>query len=281
MGRQERGERHPAHRRHRDRGWPRERRARLASSSTAGAWTRSSACDAYNMQATVAVRRAAAGARGPRPRAWGSRPATRRSPSRSLIWAASWPRAASASSPRCTAASRTWSSGSRPSSRTAAICRIKNVPRRAAGPDIRHVVIGNEGALCFITEVTVKLFPYFPENNRFLGLDAQGHGHRVRGAARGHGQRLQAVGGARLRPRRRRHPLLTTSPSDDCVLLFMAEGAAGIAKATADGIQEIVDRHPECTQVDSTLHRDLVQRPLLGREQDHRRGRAHPPDAAT
>ena len=35
--------------------------------------------------------------------------------------------------------------------------RIKNVPRRAAGPDIRHIVIGNEGALCFITEVTVKL----------------------------------------------------------------------------------------------------------------------------
>ena len=45
------------------------------------------------------------------------------------------------------------------------VTRIKNVPRRAAGPDIRHVVIGNEGALCFITEVTVKLFPYFPENN--------------------------------------------------------------------------------------------------------------------
>ena len=49
------------------------------------------------------------------------------------------------------------------------VTRIKNVPRRAAGPDIRHIVIGNEGALCFITEVTVKLFPYFPENNTFLG----------------------------------------------------------------------------------------------------------------
>ena len=49
------------------------------------------------------------------------------------------------------------------------VTRIKNVPRRAAGPDIRHVVIGNEGALCFITEVTVKLFPYLPENNVFLG----------------------------------------------------------------------------------------------------------------
>ena len=38
---------------------------------------------------------------------------------------------------------------------------------------------------------------------------------------------------------------------DDCVLLFMAEGAATVAKATADGIQAIVDQHPECTQVPS------------------------------
>ena len=50
------------------------------------------------------------------------------------------------------------------------VTRIKNVPRRAAGPDIRHVVIGNEGALCFITEVTVKLFRYQPENNRYFGF---------------------------------------------------------------------------------------------------------------
>lgn len=49
------------------------------------------------------------------------------------------------------------------------ITRIKNVPRRAAGPDIRHIIIGNEGALCFITEVTVKIYPYRPENNRFFG----------------------------------------------------------------------------------------------------------------
>ena len=50
------------------------------------------------------------------------------------------------------------------------ITRIKNVPRRAAGPDIRHVIIGNEGALCYITEVTVKIFKYFPENNKFIAF---------------------------------------------------------------------------------------------------------------
>ena len=48
------------------------------------------------------------------------------------------------------------------------ICRIKNVPRRAVGPDIRHIVIGNEGALCYITEVTVKMFKYQPNNNVFM-----------------------------------------------------------------------------------------------------------------
>ncbi len=50
------------------------------------------------------------------------------------------------------------------------VTRIKNVPRRAAGPDIRHIIIGSEGALCFITEVTVKLFRYQPENNRYFGF---------------------------------------------------------------------------------------------------------------
>jgi alkyldihydroxyacetonephosphate synthase len=41
--------------------------------------------------------------------------------------------------------------------------------------------------------------------------------------------------------------------TDDCVVLFMAEGNAGIAKATADGIAEIVARHPECHPVESQL----------------------------
>lgn len=43
------------------------------------------------------------------------------------------------------------------------IFRIRPVPRRAAGPDLRHLVIGAEGTIAFMTEVTVKLFPYYPE----------------------------------------------------------------------------------------------------------------------
>ncbi len=133
------------------------------------------------------------------------------------------------------------------------VARIKNVPRRAAGPDIRHIVIGNEGALCYITEVTVKLFPYTPENNVFLGwtLKRMDEGFEV----------LRDVMVAGYRPSVARlydfedgqlHFSHFAQP-DDCIVLFMAEGNAGIANATAEGIREIVASHPGCQPVDSQL----------------------------
>jgi alkyldihydroxyacetonephosphate synthase len=133
------------------------------------------------------------------------------------------------------------------------VSRIKNVPRRAAGPDIRHVVIGNEGALCFISEVTVKLFPYLPENNIFLGwtLKDMKTGFEV----------LREVMVAGYKPSVARlydfedgqlHFSHFAAP-DDCIVLFMAEGNPGIAKATAAGIAEIVSRYPQCQPVDSAL----------------------------
>ena len=133
------------------------------------------------------------------------------------------------------------------------VSRIKNVPRRAAGPDIRHIVIGNEGALCFISEVTVKLFPYMPENNIFMGwtLKDMKVGFEV----------LREVMVAGYKPSVARlydpedgqlHFSHFAAP-DDCIVLFMAEGNAGISKATAEGIAEIVARHPECQPVESQL----------------------------
>jgi alkyldihydroxyacetonephosphate synthase len=44
------------------------------------------------------------------------------------------------------------------------VFRIKSAPRRAAGQDLRHIVIGHEGSLVFMTEVTVKLFTYYPDD---------------------------------------------------------------------------------------------------------------------
>ncbi len=136
------------------------------------------------------------------------------------------------------------------------VSRIKNVPRRAAGPDIRHIVIGNEGALCYITEVTVKLFPYMPENNIFLGwtLKNMKEGFEVLRDVMVAGYkpsvaRLYDVEDGQL------HFSHFAQP-DDCIVLFMAEGNAGISTATADGIREIVAKHPGCVPVESQLISD-------------------------
>jgi alkyldihydroxyacetonephosphate synthase len=123
------------------------------------------------------------------------------------------------------------------------VTRIKNVPRRAAGPDIRHVVIGSEGALCFITEVTVKLFRYQPENNRYFGFLVDDFGDGV--AA------LRELITAGYRPSVCR----VYSPEDarqhfadfyqgKNVVVLVAEGPKGIADATAQAIGELFAGRP-------------------------------------
>ena len=123
------------------------------------------------------------------------------------------------------------------------VTRIKNVPRRAAGPDIRHIVIGSEGALCFITEVTVKLFRYRPENNRYFGFLVTDFADGV--------DALREVITAGYRPSVCR----VYSPEDARqhfadfyqgrnVVVFVAEGPKGIVEATAEGIKEVFANRP-------------------------------------
>src|ERR1700760_3916681 len=113
------------------------------------------------------------------------------------------------------------------------VARIKNVPRRAAGPDIRHIAIGSEGALCFITEVTVKLFRYQPEHNRYFGFLVDRFADGV--------DALRELITAGYRPSVCR----VYSPEDArqhfadfyqgrSVVVLVAEGPEGIARATAE-----------------------------------------------
>jgi alkyldihydroxyacetonephosphate synthase len=130
------------------------------------------------------------------------------------------------------------------------VTRIKNVPRRAVGPDIRHVVIGNEGALCYITEVTVKLFPYLPQNNTFVGWTLKNMRTGFKAL------REVMVAGYKPSVARLYDPpdgafhFSKFAAKDDCVLLFMVEGPAGVVKATIEGIKELVAKFPECKPVD-------------------------------
>src|SRR5262250_2457965 len=131
------------------------------------------------------------------------------------------------------------------------VTRIKNVPRRAVGPDIRHIIIGSEGALCFITEVTVKLFRYQPENNRYFGFLVDDFGDGI--------DALRELITAGYRPSVCR----VYSPEDarqhfasfykgKPVVVFVAEGPKGLADATAQAIEELFSGRPH-ERVDSGL----------------------------
>ncbi|UOR11379.1 FAD-binding oxidoreductase [Halobacillus amylolyticus] len=131
------------------------------------------------------------------------------------------------------------------------ITKIKNIPRRAAGPDIRHVIIGNEGALCYITEVTVKVFQYKPENNLYYGyvLDHMKTGFEI--------LREVMVQGYRPSVARLYDPEDAKDHFDfskgKCVLIFMAEGPKPIAEATGQAIEDIVAQYGESERVESRL----------------------------
>lgn len=121
------------------------------------------------------------------------------------------------------------------------VSRIKNVPRRAGGPDIRHIVIGNEGTLCYITEVTIKVFRIWPENNRFYGYLTKDidTGIKVLREVMVNGYR-PSVARAYSEEDARQH--FYHFYKEKCVLLFMAEGNKGIVDATCKGIEEAVEK---------------------------------------
>lgn len=125
------------------------------------------------------------------------------------------------------------------------VVRVRPVPRRAAGPDVRHVLIGNEGALAFVTEVTLRVFAHQPERDRFRGFLAEDLPAGV--------EVVREIVTAGYRPGLCRvydgpdaAQHFSHLPGIDgrrAVLTFSAHGPERLAAATADGIDEIAGRH--------------------------------------
>lgn len=134
------------------------------------------------------------------------------------------------------------------------ISRIKNVSRRAGGPDIRHIAIGNEGTLCYITEVTVKLFKHYPENNEFHGylIKDVDTGIKILREVMSNGYRPSV---ARVYSEEDAAQHFYHFYNNKCVLILMAEGPKCIVKATSEGIKEAVEKFNEgvIERVDDTL----------------------------
>lgn len=134
------------------------------------------------------------------------------------------------------------------------IARIKSVPRRAAGPDIRHIAIGNEGALCFITEVTVKLYRHYPHNDRYFGflVDDMETGLAVIRKVVTDGFRPSVC---RVYSEEDAAQHFAHFANGSCVLVFIAEGPKGIVDATAEEIDSVVAGYPHA-RVDAALIAD-------------------------
>ena len=137
------------------------------------------------------------------------------------------------------------------------IARIKNVSRRAGGPDIRHIAIGNEGSLCFITEVTIKIFRYYPENNKFYGYLVKDidTGIKILREVIVNGFKPSV---SRIYSEEDAAQHFYHFYENKCVLVFLAEGPKGIVQATGDAIEEAVAKFGNgvVKQVDGQLIED-------------------------
>lgn len=124
------------------------------------------------------------------------------------------------------------------------IAHIKDVSRRAGGPDIKNIVIGNEGTLCLITKVTIKLFTYYPENLSFHGylVDSVDVGLKILHDVTTKGYKPSV---ARVYSEEDAAQHFYHFHNGKCVVIFMNEGPNEIVSATDIGVQNAINENLE------------------------------------
>lgn len=132
------------------------------------------------------------------------------------------------------------------------ISRIKPIVRRAAGPDVLHLILGNEGALCFITEVTLRIHRYFPQNNTIMAyaVGDMKTGFEILREVMVQGYRPSV---ARLYDAADADTHFADYITGHCILIFMAEGNKLISGATALGIRQIAEEQYNLKPLDSAF----------------------------
>lgn len=123
------------------------------------------------------------------------------------------------------------------------VVRIKNVPRRSVGPDLKHLFIGSEGMTGYITEVTMKIFKYRPENRWMKAYGARGMqtGLDLLQEIMQEGYKPAVV---RLHdPIEVEHVIKIDAPPDTALILLIVEGPERVVKANAEGIEEIAAKY--------------------------------------
>ncbi|HEV2122788.1 MAG TPA: FAD-binding oxidoreductase, partial [Chloroflexota bacterium] len=123
------------------------------------------------------------------------------------------------------------------------VVRIPDVPRRSAGPDLRHVWLGSEGAFGVITEVTLKIFPR-PEE-RWIGAYAVP-------SMRAGLSMIQAIVRPGWRPAvvrlydeiETQRGFTDATEQGEAILLLLCEGPAGQAECEGQAIDRIARATP-------------------------------------
>ena len=120
------------------------------------------------------------------------------------------------------------------------LVRIKNIPRKSTGPDLRHIWLGSEGTMGVITEVTLKIFPMAEERwMKAYAVDSFQTGLKM----------IQRIVQAGWKPAvTRLHDEMEAAESygpfiqkGESVMLFLSEGPKGYASLEGAAIEEAAE----------------------------------------